>query len=134
MEEGRSIGGLEEGRRVELPVAESGGHAALTFGKARISAFLRSPGGLHTVQTDKYPIPPEQGQTRPEWHLSSATNEKRAEARFIAVMGVAKAGEPIALEGVEDATAGGGISVQFRRGGKPVTVSIDPSQPSVSVR
>ena len=50
------------------------------------------------------------------------------------VMGVAKAGEPIALEGIEDATVGGGISVQFRRGGKPVTVSIDPSQPSVSVR
>ena len=79
-------------------------------------------------------IPPEQCQTRPEWHLSSATSEKRAEARFIAVIGVAKAGEPIALEGVEDATAGSGISVQFRRGGKPVTVSIDPSQPSVSVR
>ena len=104
------------------------------FGKARLSAFLRSPGGLRTVQTDKYPIPPEQGQTRPEWHLSSATNEKRSEARFITVMGVGKAGEPIALEGVEDATAGGGISVQFRRAGKPVTVSIDPSEPSVSVR
>jgi hypothetical protein len=83
---------------------------------------------------DKYSIPPEQGQTRPEWHLASETKEKRSDARFIAVLGVGKAGEVIALDGVEDATSGGRIAVQFRRAGKPVTVSIDPSGPSVAVR
>jgi hypothetical protein len=81
-----------------------------------------------------YPLPPEQGETRPEWHLSSETRGKQANARFISVMRVAKAGEPVALDAVEDATSGGRLTVQFRRAGKPVSVSIDPSGPSVSVR
>jgi hypothetical protein len=110
------------------------GRVGLTFGKASLSGFLRAPGGIDSVQMDKYPIPPEQGQTRPEWHLASETKEKRSDARFIAVLGVGKAGEVIALDGVEDATSGGRIAVQFRRAGKPVTVSIDPSGPSVAVR
>jgi hypothetical protein len=120
--------------RAPFEIDESGRRIALTFGKAALAGFLRSPGGLRTVQTDQYPIPPEQGRTRPEWHLSSETSEKRAEARFIAVIGVAKAGKAVPLDGVEDATSGGALAVQFRRAGKPVTVSIDPSGPSVSVR
>jgi hypothetical protein len=120
--------------RAPFEIDESGRRIALTFGKAALAGFLRSPGGLRTVQTDQYPIPPEQGRTRPEWHLSSETNEKRAEARFIAVIGVAKTGKAVPLDGVEDATSGGALAVQFRRAGKPVTVSIDPSGPSVSVR
>jgi hypothetical protein len=120
--------------RAPFKVDPSGGHVALSFGKASLSGFLRAPGGIRTVQTDRYPIPPEQGQTRPEWHLSSETMEKRAEARFIAVLGVGKAGEAIAIDGVEDATTSGRIAVQFRRAGKPARVSIDPSGPSVSVR
>lgn len=120
--------------RAPFQVDSSGGHAGLSFGKAALSAFLRAPGGIRTIQTDKYPIPPEQGQTRPEWHLSSETAEKRADARFIAVMRVGKAGETIALDGIEDASAGGRIAVQFRRAGKPVTISIDPEGPAVAVR
>jgi hypothetical protein len=89
---------------------------------------------METLQTDKYPIPPEQGQTRPEWHFSAETKEKRADARFIAVIAVAKAGEATALDAVEDRTAAGKLAVQFRRAGKSVTVSVDPAGPSVTVR
>ena len=120
--------------RAPFTVDPSGDRVALTFGKASLSGFLRSPGGLEIVQTDKYPLPPEQGQTRPEWHLSAETARKHAEARFIAVVGVAKAGETIALDSVEDVSAGGTIAVRFRRAGQPVTVSVDPSRPSVTVR
>jgi hypothetical protein len=120
--------------RAPFTIDPAGEAIALTFGKASLSGFLSSPGGVRTVQTDKYPIPPEQGETRPEWHLSSETQEKQTNARFIAVLGVGKAGQKIALDSVEDATEAGRISVQFRRAGKPVNVSIDPSGPSVSVR
>jgi hypothetical protein len=120
--------------RAPFTVDHSGSNVALTFDKASLVGYLRSPGGVDTTQTDQYPLPPEQGQTRPEWHLSSATRQKHAEARFIAVLGVAKAGEKVALDGVEDATSGGNIAVQFRRAGKPVTVTVDPSGPAVRVR
>jgi hypothetical protein len=120
--------------RAPFTVDPSGEAIALTFGKASLAGFLRSPGGVRTAQTDKYPLSPEQGETRPEWHLSSETQEKQTNARFIAVLGVGKAGEKIALDSVEDATEAGRIAVQFRRAGKPVRVSIDPSGPSVSVR
>jgi hypothetical protein len=120
--------------RAPFTIDPAGEAIALTFGKASLSGFLSSPGGVRTVQTDKYPLPPEQGETRPEWHLSSETQEKQTNARFIAVLGVGKAGQKIALDSVEDATEAGRISVQFRRAGKPVNVSIDPSGPSVSVR
>jgi hypothetical protein len=101
-----------------------------------LSGFLRAPGGIQTIQTDKYPIPPEESQTRTEWHLSSRTKtiEKRADAHFIAVMGVGNAGKAVAIDGIEDATTGERIAVQFRRERKPVMVSINPSGPSVSVR
>jgi hypothetical protein len=106
---------------------------ALTFGKASLAGFLRSPGGLKIVQTDKYPIPPEQGRTRPEWHVSAETNQKHAEARFIAVLGVGKPGAAIALDGVEDVSSGDTIAVRFRRDGKPVKVSFDVTAPAVKV-
>jgi hypothetical protein len=115
-------------------IDSTGEHIALTFGKASLSGFLRSPGGVQTKQTDKYPIPPEQGETRPEWHLSAETKQKQAEARFIAVMGVAKAGEMPALDAVEDVTSPGKLAVKFRRAGKPVTISVDLAGPSVTVR
>lgn len=120
--------------RAPFSVDPSGGRIALTFGKASLSGFLLSPGGVRTVQTDKYPIPPEVGQTRPEWHLSSETTEKRTNARFIAVLGVGKAGEKIPLDSVEDVSGKGNIAIQFRHEGKRVSVSIDPAGPSVLVR
>lgn len=120
--------------RAPFTLDSSTGRVSLTFGKASLSGFLRAPGGIENVQMDKYPIPPEMGQTRPEWHLASETKEKHADARFIAVLGIGKAGETIALDGVEDASSAGRIAVQFRRAGKPVSVSIDPAGPSVAVR
>ncbi len=120
--------------RASFTIDPSGDRVALTFGNASLAGFLRSPGGLETVQTDQYPLPPEQGRTRPEWHLSSETKQKQSEARFIAVLGVVKTGETITLDGVEDVSAGGNIAVRFRRAGKPVTVSVDPSGPSVTVK
>ncbi|MEB2361300.1 MAG: DUF4962 domain-containing protein [Bryobacterales bacterium] len=120
--------------RAPFELNPAGDHVALAFGKASLSGFLRSPGGVRTVQTDKYPLPPEQGQTRPEWHLSSETKAKHTNARFVAVLGVGKAGEKIPLDAVEDASSGGRIAVQFRRAGKPVSISIDPAGPTVAVR
>jgi hypothetical protein len=120
--------------RAPFTIDSSNDRVALTFGKASLLGYLRTPGGMATVQTDKYPIPPEQGQTRPEWHLSAETKQKHSQARFLAVLGVGKAGDAIALDGVEDATSGGKIAVQFRRAGKPVTVSVDPAGPSATVR
>ncbi|MGH9659281.1 MAG: DUF4962 domain-containing protein, partial [Bryobacteraceae bacterium] len=120
--------------RAPFKINPSGDLIGLTFDKASLAGFLLSPGGLETVQTDKYPIQPEQGRTRPEWHLSAETKEKRAEARFIAVIGVGKAGATIPLDGVKDASAAGNFVVQFRRDGKSVTVSVDPSVPAVTVR
>ncbi len=120
--------------RAPFTIDPTGERIALTFEKASLSGFLRSPGGVETVQTDKYPIPPEMGKTRPEWHLSAETKQKQAAARFVAVLGVAKTGETIALESAEDISSGQTIAVRFRRAGKPVMVSIDPSGPSVAVR
>jgi hypothetical protein len=120
--------------RAPFTIEPSSDRVALTFEKASLAGFLRSPGGLQIVQTDKYPIPPEQGQTRPEWHLSAETTQKHADARFIAVLGVGKAGDAIPLDGVEDASSGKTIAVRFRRAGSPVSISIDPAGPSVSVK
>ncbi|MEK7406611.1 MAG: DUF4962 domain-containing protein, partial [Acidobacteriota bacterium] len=92
--------------RAPFSIDSSAGRVALSFGKASLAGFLRSPGGIEIVQTDKYPIPPEQGRTRPEWHLSAETNQKRAQARFIAVLGVGKAGETITVGDVEDVSEG----------------------------
>jgi len=120
--------------RAPFTIDASGGRVALTFEKASLSGFLRAPGGLNIVQTDKYPIPPEMGRTRPEWHLSAETKQKQAEARLIAVLGVGKAGQTIALDRVEDASSGQSLIVRFQRAGKPVTISIDLSGPSVAAK
>ncbi len=120
--------------RAPFTVDSAADRVGLTFEKASLSGFLRAPGGIRVVQTDKYPIPPEMGRTRPEWHLSAETNQKQAEARFIAVLRVGKAGETIALDRVEDASSGGNIVVRFERSGKPVTVSIDVAAPSATVK
>jgi len=119
--------------RAPFTIDSSSGRVALTFGKASLAGFLRSPGGLEIVQTDKYPIPPEQGQTRPEWHLSAETSQKHAQARFIAVLGVGKAGATIALDNVEDLSSGNTVRVRFRRAAKPVTVSFDLTAPAVKI-
>jgi len=119
--------------RAPFTIDPSTGRVELTFGKASLAGFLRSPGGVEIVQTDKYPIPPEQGRTRPEWHLSAETNQKHAEARFIAVLGVGKAGATIALDSVEDLSSGNTIRVRFRRAGQRVTVSLDVTAPAVKV-
>jgi len=119
--------------RAPFTVDDSAGRVALTFGKASLAGFLLAPGGLETAQTDKYPIPPEMGNPEPEWHLSAETRQKHAEARFIAVLGVAKAGEAVPLDGVEDASSGNSVAVRFRRAGKPVRVSFDFAAPAVKV-
>jgi hypothetical protein len=120
--------------RAPFTIDASGSRIALEFGKASLTGFLRAPGGLNIVQTDKYPIPPEMGRTRPEWHLSAETKQKQADARFITVLGVGKAGQAIALDHVEDVSSGQSFVVRFQRAGKPVTVSIDLSGPSVAVK
>jgi hypothetical protein len=119
--------------RAPFSIDSPTGRVALSFGKASLVGFLRSPGGIEIVQTDRYPIPPEQGQTRPEWHLSAETNQKHAQARFIAVLGVGKAGETTAIGDVEDVSSGKAIAVRFRRAAKPVKVSFDVTAPAVRI-
>ena len=119
--------------RAPFTIDPPSGRVELTFGKASLAGFLRAPGGLQITQTDKNPIPPEQGRTRPEWRLSAETNQKHAEARFIAVLGVGKAGATIALDSVEDLSSGNTVRVRFRRAGKPLTVSFDVTAPAVKV-
>ena len=102
--------------------------------RERAIGVLRGPGGLNVVQTDKYPIPPETGHTRPEWHLSAETKQKQAEAHFIAVFRVGKAGQTIDLNHAEDTLSGQSVVVRFQHAGKPVRVSIDLSAPSVAVQ
>ena len=120
--------------RAPFAIDAADGSVALTFGKASLVGVLRGPGGLNVVQTDKYPIPPETGHARPEWHLSAETKQKQAEARFIAVFRVGKAGQTIDLNHVEDTSSGQSVVVRFQRAGKPVMVSIDLSAPSVAVQ
>jgi hypothetical protein len=119
--------------RAPFTIDPSSDRIALTFGQASLAGFLRSPGGLQILQTDKYPIPPEQGRPRPEWHLSAETNQKSAQARFIAVLGVGKAGATIALDSLEDLSSANSIAVRFRRAGQSVTVSFDLTAPAVKV-
>lgn len=120
--------------RAPFVIDGSRGSISLSYENATLKGILRGPGGLTIVQSDKYPIEPEMGRTRPEWHLSAETREKQAEARFIAVFRVGKAGQPIEMTPVEDALAGQSVTIRFQRGGKPVTVSIDFSGPSAVVK
>jgi len=120
--------------RAPFTIDPSGERISLTAEKACLSGFLCSPGGVQTLQTDQYPIPPEMGRTRPEWHLSAETKQRQASARFVAVVAVAKAGETVALEEVQDLSTNEMTRIRFRRAGKPVTISIDPTGPALTVR
>jgi len=101
------------------------GRIALAFEKATLSGRLLAPGGLRVDQTDKYPIPPESGATRPEWHLWAETRESRPITHIVSVLGVSRAGEKVALSDVEDTSAGPQVAVRFRQSGKMVHVSFD---------
>ncbi len=116
------------------PFTIDGAAIGLSFENAALAGTLLAPGGLAIGQTDRYPIPPETGQTPPEWHLWAETRQKHAEARIVAVLGVDKAGRQTALSDVEDLATADRTAVRFRRAGKPVTVSFDPARPAVDVR
>jgi hypothetical protein len=120
--------------RAPFTIDPAGGRVALTFERASLAGCLSAPGGLTITQTDRYPIPPETGRTRPEWHVAAETNQKQSDARVIAVLCVGKAEETAGPDLVEDASSPGTIVVKFRRNGKPVTVTIDTSAPSVRIR
>jgi hypothetical protein len=120
--------------RAPFTIDAFSGRVALTFEKASLSGFLFAPGGLNIVQTDKYPIQPEMGPTRPEWHLSAETTSMQTEARTIAVLGVGKAKDIIAMDHAEDVSSGKNLVIRFQRAGKSVSVSIDTLVPCVTVR
>lgn len=109
------------------------GHIGLTFEKAALSGHLFAPGGLKIDQTDKYPIPPESGKTRPEWHLWAETGESRAVTHIISVMEISRAGDRPTLSNVEDVSDGRSLGVRFRRGGKQVRVKVDTAAPAVTI-
>ena len=119
--------------RAPFTVAAGSPRVELTYENASLAGYLLAPGGVQIVQTDKYPIPPEMGKPEPEWHLSAETSRKLSEARFIAVLGIARAGEKPGVERVEDVSSGKALAVRFLRGGKSVTVSIDPAAPAAAV-
>ena len=119
--------------RAPFTIDAPAGRIGLAFGKATLAGFLFAPGGLKIDQTDKYPIPPESGRTRPEWHLTAETGESRPVTHILSVLGVARAGETVALSGVEEASGDGRIGVRFTRAGKTVRVSFDPAGPAVKV-
>jgi len=111
----------------------SAGRITLAFEKAALEGTLVAPGGLKIEQTDQYPIPPEQGTTRPEWHLSAETVESRASTYIVSVLGVSRADSKVALSDVKDASRGDKIGVRFVSAGKPVHVEIDTTALSVKV-
>ncbi|MGH9722639.1 MAG: DUF4962 domain-containing protein [Bryobacteraceae bacterium] len=106
---------------------------SLEFEKAALTGYLLAPGGLKIDQTDKYPIPPEQGTTRPEWHLSAETAQSRASTYIISVLGISRAGEKVELNNLEDVSNAGHIGVSFRRSGKAIAVRIETAGPTVNV-
>ena len=119
--------------RAPFKIDDGASRVSLTYENAGLSGFLLSEGGLAINQTDKYPLPPEMGETQPEWHLSAETRQKHAEAVLIAVLGIGKAGQVIALDQVERISSPGTLGVRFRRGGKPVTISVNTASTSVKV-
>ncbi|MFB3826286.1 MAG: DUF4962 domain-containing protein [Bryobacteraceae bacterium] len=120
--------------RAPFSVGDSGGRIGLTYENASLEGVLLAPGGAGIVQTDQYPIPPETGKTQPEWHLSAETLQKHAAARFVAVLGIGKAGRKIDLAGVEDVSSGERVVIRFQRAQQPVSVSFETGRPAVSVR
>jgi hypothetical protein len=111
----------------------AGGRVSLQFEKAALEGVLVARGGLTIDQTDKYPIPPEQGTTRPEWHLWAETVESRPTTYIVSVLGISRAGKSIQLGGVTDVSAGEQIGVRFVSSGRTRQVRIDTSGPSVTV-
>ncbi len=116
------------------PFTIEGGRIGLTYENAALQGALVAPGGVAIRQTDRYPIPPESGQVPPEWHLWAETQQKHAQARIIAVLGVEKAGRKIQLTGVEDISTANRTAVRFRHAGRPVTVVFNTARPAVEVR
>ena len=114
-------------------IDSGGSRVTLEFETAALAGYLLAPGGLTIDQTDKYTIPPEQGTTRPEWHLSAETVQSRASPYIISVLGVSRAGHKIQLSNVKDTSDGERIGVQFINAGKPMSVRIDTAGPSVKV-
>jgi hypothetical protein len=119
--------------RAPFTTDEQSARVGLTYENASLSGFLLTPGGVRIEQTDKYPLPPEMGETQPEWHLSAETKQKHADASLVAVLGIGKAGQAVELDQVRDASRPETIAVRFRRSGKPVTVSVDTSAISAKV-
>lgn len=106
----------------------------MDFEHAALNGFVLAPGGLKIEQMDKYPLPPESGTPVPEWHLSAETENKRADARVVAVLGISRSGSRIPLRDVEEQVSGSQVTVSFRRGNQPITVTFDTAQPSASVK
>lgn len=111
--------------RAPFTIDQQSGSIALTYENASLKGFLLAPGGLEIEQTDQYPIPPETGNAPPEWHLSADTLEELPQARVVSVLGVARTGQTIQLEEVEDISTQDYIGVRFRRAEKTVSVSVD---------
>jgi hypothetical protein len=111
---------------------ESAG-VSLNYENAALKGFLATHGGIQMEQTDKYPIAPEMGDPQPEWHFSAETRQKHADAHFIAVLGIGKAGQKIDLDQVEDISSTEKPAVRFRRAGQWTKVSIDTKAASAQV-
>jgi hypothetical protein len=106
---------------------------SLAYERAVLNGFLLSPGGLRIEQTDKYPLAPEMGEPQPEWHLAAESSRKHADARVIAVLGVGKSGQTVAINEVQDVSSKEKIAVRFRRAGKPVMISVSKDTPSLQI-
>jgi hypothetical protein len=105
----------------------------LAFENAALAGHLMAPGGLKIDQTDKYPIPPEMGKTRPEWHLWAETARSQPVSHIISVLEVTRAGATPVLAEVEDASSESKLAVKFRRAGKPVRVTVDTAAAQLKI-
>jgi uncharacterized protein DUF4962/heparinase II/III-like protein len=119
--------------RAPFKIDEQAARVSLTYENADLNGFLLAAGGLRIGQTDKYPLPPEMGETQPEWHLTAETQQKHADVNLVAVLGIGKAGQTVELDQVREMSSPGKIAVQFRHAGKLRTVSINPSPASVKI-
>ena len=119
--------------RAPFTIDSEAARVSLTYEKAGLNGLLLSPGGLRIEQTDKYPLAPEMGETQTEWHLAAESKQKHADTRLVAVMGIGKAGQAVALDDAQDVSGQEKIAVRFRRAGKPVTVSVSKNTASVTI-
>ena len=69
----------------------------------------------------------------PEWHLTAQTQQRRAAAHIVAVLGIGRAGEFPDMTDVKEASDEKIVSIQFRHAGRAVKVSFDLTAPSVAV-